>query len=140
VNGGLIGASTTVTSDLTLVPCGNDFLSQTPGIVTAQFLVFNEFEQRFSTSRTVDCFLESQLSMLDTRTPTRSIFSAFVAGTIAGQTRIRGVGSAATGRGLLGVAEMFVGNNYAGRASTAYNLHQQGDPPAGTQPDLITIP
>lgn len=158
------GISTTVTSDLTLVPCRNNFLGQNPGRVTAQFLVFNEFEQRFSTSRTVDCFLESQLSLLDTRNPTRSIFSAFVSGTIAGQTRIRGVnntglclgGSNAgrlcssdgdcpssncdNGRGLLGVAEMFVANTIGQRASTAYNLHQQGNQPPGTQADFLTIP
>src|SRR5262249_32796732 len=102
----------TVTSTLTLVPCGDDFVSQTPGSTTAQFLGFNEVEQRFWRSRTVNCLLDSQLSNIDTRNPTRSIFSAGVAGTIAGQTRIRGVGSAATGNGLLGVAQMLVSNSF----------------------------
>jgi hypothetical protein len=129
-------------SDLTLVPCGDDFLRQRPGRVTAQFLVFNEFEQRFSTSRTVDCFYESQLSLIDTTNPIRSIFSAFVSGTLAGQTRIRGVGSSPTGRGLLGVARLFnvdfFGEGLVGAA--AYNLHQQGNPPAGTAPDVIILP
>ena len=131
----------TVRTDLTLVPCGNNFLTQTPGRVTAQFVVFNEFEQRFSASRTVDCFLETDLSLLDTRNSGRSIFNAGVSGTIAGQTRIRGVSDAATGRGLLGVARIFVNNTVTSTASgAAYNLHQQGDPPTGTQPDIITIP
>jgi hypothetical protein len=128
------GIPTLNITDLTLVPCGNDFLSQTPGSVTAQFIVYNEFEQRFSTTRLVDCFLESQLSKLDTTDPTRSIFSVFVSGTLAGQTYIRPVGNAATGRGLVGVARL-----QAFGASTAYNLHQQGSP-TGTQPDIITIP
>lgn len=138
--------NTTVTTDLTLVPCGDDFLTQTPGRVTAQFLVFNEFEQRFSTSRTVDCFLESQLSLIDTRTSTRSIFHASVSGTIAGQTRIRGVGDAPTGRGLVGVARLLVNNSLGVPAiprrtnGAGYNLHQQGNPPDGTAPDLITLP
>ena len=136
------GISTTVRTDLTLVPCGDNIASATPGHVTAQFLVFNEFEQRFSTSRTVDCFYESQLSRIDTPNPARSIFNANVAGTVGGQTRIRGVGSAATGRGLIGVARLFVNNDVTFVPSGAgYNLNQQGDPDFSvTQPDVITIP
>jgi hypothetical protein len=130
-------------SDLTLVPCGDDFLRQIPGRVTAQFLVFNEFEQRFSTSRTVNCFYESLLSNIDTSNNERSIFSALVSGTIAGQTRIRGVGSAPTGRGLLGVARLgSVGLLDGGEqfGAAAYNIHEQGNPPAGTAPDFIILP
>ena len=124
-------------TDLTLVPCGDDFLTQTPGNVTAQFVVFNEFEQRFSTSRSVPCFLESVLSNLDTPDSSRSIFSQVVSGTLGGQTRIRGVGSSVTGRGLVGVARLTSPNG-----SAAYNLHQAGSPAAGSgiQPDVITIP
>jgi hypothetical protein len=121
-----------VTTDLTLVPCGNDFLSQTPGQVTAQFLVFNEFEQRFSTSTNVDCFFESEISNIDTPNASNSIFSRSVEGTLAGQTIIRGVGSAATGNGLLGVAREFVGVN-----GSAYNLNEKA---TSTTPDVITIP
>ncbi|MBP1687196.1 MAG: hypothetical protein H6Q33_3339 [Deltaproteobacteria bacterium] len=124
-------------TDLTLVPCGNNFAAQIPGSVTAQFLVFNEFEQRFSTTRAVPCFLESQLSLLDTTNPTRSIFSFQVAGTWAGQTRIRPVGTADTGRGLTGAAWM-----RTNIGSAAYNLHQNGNPAFvnGLRPDIITLP
>lgn len=127
----------TVLSNLTLVPCGDNFLTQTPGRVTAQFLIFNEYEQRFSTSRLIDCFYDSQLSLIDTRSPTRSIFSAFVAGTIAGQTRIRGVGTAATGRGLIGVATLQTDQPTG--PSAGYSLQQQGDP-VNTPADVITLP
>ena len=123
-------------TDLTLVPCGNDFLSQTCGVATAQFVVFNEFEQRFSTTRLVDCFLETPISNLDTPDPTRSIFSVLVQGTLVGQTRIHPVGNAPTGRGLVGVARFLTEGG-----STAYNLHQAGSPTApAAQPDVITIP
>jgi len=88
-------------SELTLAPCTEDFLTQQSDAFTAQFIVYNEFEQRFSTSRQVRCLLDSQISLIDTSQPNRSIFSASVAGTIAGNTRIHGVGS-----GLLGVAVM----------------------------------
>ena len=125
------------TGDLTLVPCGDDFLDQIPGKVTAQFLVFNEFEQRFSTSRLVDCFFESRLGNIDTPNADRSIFSFNVAGTIAGQARIRGVGNAPTGRGLLGVGRLFVEDF----ASTAYDLYGDGTPDfTKTQADIITLP
>jgi len=123
----------TVITDLTLVPCGDDFLRQDPGNATAQFLVFNEFEQRLSTSRKVDCFFERQLSLIDTSNSLRSIFSFSVQGTLVGQTRIRGVGTAATGHGLLGVARASIG----GVAGVAYNL-QQGTGKSGI--DIITIP
>jgi hypothetical protein len=132
----------TVSTDLTLIPCGNDFLRQTPGRVTAQFLVFNEFEQRFSTSRTVDCFFESAISNIDTPNNSHSIFSFNVAGTLVGQTLIRGVGSASTGNGLLGVARVFTTPG-ASSATTrepsgaAYNLHESG---TLSDPDVITIP
>ncbi|MBI3784660.1 MAG: hypothetical protein HY270_14805 [Deltaproteobacteria bacterium] len=119
-------------TDLTLVPCGNNFSSQIPGRTTAQFLVFNEFEQRFSTSRSIDCLFDGAISTIDTRNTARSIFSAGVAGTISGQTRIRGVGGNATGYGLIGTAQLSLGSG----SSAAYNLHQQGV--GGT--DFIIIP
>jgi hypothetical protein len=123
-------------TDLTLVPCGDDLLRQNPGMATAQFLVFNEFEQRFSTSKTVRWFFESQLSRIDTPDPDRSIFSYAISGTLAGQTRIKPVGDAPTGRGLVGIArQLFTDRGIS--AGAAYELHQQGNP---TQPDIITVP
>jgi hypothetical protein len=142
--------------ELTLVPCGNDYLDQIPGKVTAQFVVFNEFEQRFSTSRLVDCFLESRLGNIDTPNPDRSIFSINVGGTLEGLARIRGVGSASTGRGLTGVARTgdalersitTAPTNrivYPSFGSAAYNLSQDGSPSFtganAVNPDVITLP
>jgi len=135
------GVNNVVRTDLTLVPCGDDFSAIQPGTVTAQFLVYNEFEQRFSASAKVDCLLQRQLSLIDTTNPIRSIWAAGVAGTISGHTRIRGVGNAETGRGLLGVARLFARHNATSiESSTAYNLSQQGEPRDGTQPDLIILP
>lgn len=125
--------NSTVETELTLVPCGSNFLNQDAGDATAQFLVFNEFEQRFSTSRRVDCQLDTPISNIDTRNSARSIFSAGVSGTIAGQTRIRGVGTNATGRGLLGVARVTHTEGF----SAAFNLYEVGTP---STPDIITLP
>jgi hypothetical protein len=118
-------------SELTLVPCTENFLLQAVPSVTAQFLVYNEFEQRFSTSRLVRCLLDSPISNIDTTQSTRSIFSAAVAGTVAGQTRITGVGG-----GLIGSATL----NFEGETSSAgsaYNLNQFAD---RDEADIITIP
>lgn len=94
-------------TDLALIPCTEDFRNQNPDLskTVAQFLVFNEFEQRFSTSRTVKGFREDRISNLDTPQNERSIFSAGVAGTFTGQSRIRGVNDGASDHGntLLGI-------------------------------------
>jgi hypothetical protein len=110
-------------------------------------LVFNEFEQRFSTSAPVNCLYNSRISNIDTPNSSRSIFSAGVAGTIAGQTRIQGVGNAPTGSGLTGVVQLFVETGLTGTderclgeglcSSAAYSLNQSG---ARVNPDFLTVP
>jgi hypothetical protein len=86
-----------VVSTLTVVPCGADFNLQDLNLETAviQFLIFNEFEQRFSTSTRVTCFKQVLLSDIDTRPGEDgnefSIFSAGVQGTLTGQSRLRSV-------------------------------------------------
>lgn len=119
-----------VTTELTLVPCSEDFLHQAPITTPVQFLVFNEFEQRFSTSRRVTCFDNIKISNIETRSADRSIFSAAVSGTLTGQTRIRGVGDHNT---LLGVAEEF----RDGGGSAAFNVHFNGTRPTS---DFIYLP
>ena len=135
------------TTELTLIPCGNNFALIQPGSAIAQMLVFNEFEQRFSTSAPVNCLYNSRISNIDTPNSSRSIFSAGVAGTIAGQTRIQGVGNAPTGSGLTGVVQLFVETGLTGTderclgeglcSSAAYSLNQSG---ARVNPDFLTVP
>jgi hypothetical protein len=119
-------------TELTLVPCTQDFLTQAIDAVTAQFLVYNEFEQRFSTSRQVRCLLDSRLSLLDTSQPDRSVFNISVAGTIAGQTRIRGVGG-----GLLGAATLDFLSGSSLRGGAGYNLNGFADRADG---DIVRVP
>jgi hypothetical protein len=152
-----------VTTELTLVPCTEDFQHQSVLKVTVQFLVFNEFEQRLSTSRPVTCYDDIKLSNIDTRSSANSIFNAAVMGTLTGQTRIRGVpdsnaqctaplapfpcctgngtgtcngtgaNSAGANNALLGLAEEF----RAGGGSAAFNLHFNGTRPTS---DFIYLP
>ena len=92
---------------------------------TVQFLVFNEFEQRFSASRKLNCFQEFELcsprstcrpcAASKTSIPPRTAASVrssapSSSGTLTGQTRIRGVEcriDTEHGHGILGVAEEF---------------------------------
>jgi hypothetical protein len=153
-----------VKTHLTLVPCSEDFLNQQTFFTTVQLLVFNEFEQRFSASRPLNCFHEFELCSLGLQTDRpiddddpasqscqRSIFSAFVQGTLTGQTRIRGTdsgqpnnfanGAEAPGNGLLGVAEEFfrddAGDLDSVVTSDAFNIDQSGE---RTTPDFIILP
>jgi hypothetical protein len=123
-------------TDLTLVPCSEDVGVGAPS-TTAQFVVYNEFEQRFSASLPVTCFREIQLSDIDTLpgNEASSIFSFAVQGTVTGQTLIRPVvGSELdVGHGLLGVAEEFTQPTWP-RDSDAFNLHF-----SGTNPDISDV-
>ena len=121
-----------IRSDLTLVPCTED-LREGPGgtpsanqlAVTAQILVFNEFEQRLSSSVRLACFKEIRLSNIDQTAGNEasSIFNVNVQGTLAGQTRLRPVLTSdnENGSGLLGLIEEFHGS-----FSTAYNVNYVG--------------
>ena len=142
-----VEGSPSVSTELILIPCTQleaprpDHVPG-PDVVptTAQFLVFNEFEQRTSTSTRVSCYTDLFLSDIDTRPSfegddTNSIFNVSVQGTIGGQTRIRGVATTEgdVGHGLLGVAvQHLVGDGIF--SSAAVNLNFQG---VRTQPDVI---
>lgn len=127
-----------VQTDLTLVPCSQalnqtfpDFRVSAPPQVVAQMLVYNEFEQRFSTSTGVQCYNNTRLADIDTRPGSGddvfSVFAAGVQGTLTGQTRIRGVTGpvSPSGYGLIGVAQEFYSTAVGAPAdaSDAFNLH-----------------
>jgi len=149
------GSDATIFTEVTLVPCTTDYLRQIPGAAVVQYLVFNEFEQRFSTSKSVRCFDETFLCRIGTTQCSNSIFNVNVAGTLTGQTRLQPIGS-----GLLGVAREYHfsrdldgglqsglvdpgGNARNGVNLAAFNLHMQGTretPPDAVGPDVIILP
>ncbi len=132
----------TVDTDITFVACSEDFNLQQPGGAVLQFLVFNEFEQRFSTSTRFTCFDEVQLSDIDTRPGpagnAQSIFNIGVEGTLGGQTRIRPVEGATVGNGVLAVSESFwsCGSGPGGVCGAASNVHFTG---TTTNPDQLIL-
>jgi hypothetical protein len=118
------------------VPCTENLLQQVPGAAIAQYLVFNEFEQRFSTSNAVQCFRATRLSFIDTTQPDNSIFNVNIAGTLTGQTRVTPIGS-----GLLAILLQINADSsddiFTEGDMAASNAHYQGQRPI---PDRITLP
>jgi hypothetical protein len=126
-----------VNTELTLVPCSEDLGSDTAAFdleVVANMLVFNEFEQRFSTAARVQCYRSTTLADIDTLPgpsgDTFSIFASGVQGTLTGQTRIKGLQGAPGrfGYGLLGVACEMYRSTPSGPvlSTTAFNVHHTG--------------
>jgi hypothetical protein len=128
----LFGAESTVASELTLVPCAENFETQVPTNVTVQFAITNEFEQGFSASTTVDCWGNFFLEDIN------PIFAVTALGSRAVQTRVRPVNPRPDSpqSGVLGVLEEYhTVDDETARA--ALNLHQEGEREFA---DLIVIP
>jgi hypothetical protein len=122
-----------VTTDLTFVPCSEDLLNQVPTSALLQFIVVNEFEQRFSTSTGFSCLKEVQISDIDTRAGSfgnaQSIFNVAVEGTLSGQIRIRPVAGATSDGRVLAISEEFWGcraDDTACLASSTCPLYPDG--------------
>ncbi len=126
----------TTTTELTLVPCSEDFENQVTSPVTVQFLVTNEFEEHFSASTTVNCYLSTELTTIDSpNAPTNSVFSSQVLGSLVAQTEITPV---VNNGAVVGVSELrVIGDGAAARA--AHNLHTQGDLIPASGPDQINL-
>lgn len=123
VNGGPIR------TQVTFVPCSQDLTK--PGAAQPstmlQFLVYNEFEQRLSTAKRIQCYEETLLSHIDQREGYEkgSVFNVNVQGTLAGQVRIRPVqgppSETSVGHGVIAISEEF-----HGAGSVASHLIDQG--------------
>ncbi|MGE0518015.1 MAG: hypothetical protein AB7P78_03270 [Candidatus Binatia bacterium] len=124
----LFGPTSTVHTELTLVPCRADYEHQEPTRINVQFLVFNELEQRFSTSTTVDCWRSFIVGTVS------NIFDVFTTQTRLVQTHMRS--SDGANSGFVGIVEE---HHTLGASTTraALNLHEDG---TREKTDLIFIP
>lgn len=122
-----------LTSRLSLVPCAEDLLNSTVSSITVQFLLFNEFEQRTSTSMRFRCLADVQLSSIN------PIFSVSTQATLAGQTRISAVAAGTAANGVIGLLEerRECSTGPEGICTTTVNLHQQG---RRLRTDIIRLP
>jgi hypothetical protein len=121
-------------TDLTLVPCSQDFENLNPSQVTVQFEIYNEFEQLLSASTTVDCWRNFHLfEVTSPNHPERSQFSRGIVGTPYAQTKILPV----PGEGaVIGVAGVTRADAMSRLTRTLTNLHMVGDRPG----DEIVLP
>jgi hypothetical protein len=132
--------ASSVTTELTVVPCTQDFGTQTPTSVTIQFLVYNEFETSFSTSTTVNCWANLDLSEIS------NAFGRDALQTDFAQTRMRPAGGPSAS-GFLIVGEEFhtatISDTSEKTAAAAFNAHQAYSPESGDGdrpgPDIITL-
>lgn len=124
-----------VSTELTLVPCTEDFENQAIPSVVVQFLITNEFEQQFSTSTTVTCWGNFKLNTIG---PIGRIFEFVPLGSRFAQTRMSPAGDDQPG--FVGVVEEFHSQPTTSTpivSRAAANLHGEGARPRG---DLIVLP
>lgn len=113
-----------VTTNLTLVPCSEDIENLNPGTSTVSFVIWDEFERRFSAGVTVDCWLSADLNQIHP-----NAFSFSTLGTFSAHTRIQPNPGAP---GVLGVAEETRRDNSTTAqalfsATAAFNLDGEGN-------------
>ena len=123
-----LGPTSQVRTEVTLVPCAEDFETQVPTKVVVQFEITNEFEQPFSTSTTVDCWGNFLLDDINL------IFDVSRLGARVVQTHMRPARGAKSG--IVGVIEEYHTLGDLG-AHAAFNLHERGE---RASTDLIVIP
>ncbi len=124
----LFGPTSTVDTEVTLVPCRADYERQEPTRIVVQFIASNELEQRFSASTTVDCWRSFLLGDV------ANIFTVLGAQTRFVATYMRPSAQAISG--FVGIVEEhhFLGDE---SARVALNLHEIGN---RDRTDLIFIP
>jgi len=130
---GPANCSTSLDTNLTIVPCTENFETQQPLPVTLQFAITNEFEQTFSASTTISCFASFSLAEVN------PIFQASAVQGSLLQTRMRS--AAGSQRGVMAVIEethTMTVNATTQTASSAQNVHTTFQNQTG--PDIITIP
>jgi hypothetical protein len=123
----LAGPGSAVRTDITLVPCSEDFETQTPATATIAFSAVNEFEQVLSTSTTITCWDDLSLASIG------AALTAPALGTDFAQTRMV---ASPNGAGVIAVAQEFHDATSL-TASAAFNLHTAGTRAGG---DVITLP
>lgn len=131
------GCTSSVSTNLTVVPCTENFETQFAQPITLQFAITNEFEQTFSASTTFQCWAAFDLEDIN------SIFRVDNVGGNILQTRMRSAGG--TPFGVMAVLEETHTDSFTISSTTtsfaarsAQNAHTTFQDQVG--PDIITIP
>ena len=122
------GEGSTVNTNVTIVPCTQNFETQNPETVTIFVETWNEYEQVFSSFAQVTCWGDLNLADID---PT---FASGLA-TPYQQTRMRPTSATRSGFMVVGTEAHTTADGFVATAS--FNLHTEDVRPG---PDIITIP
>jgi len=134
------GFDSEVESTLTVVPCTQNFETQSPEEIVLQFLIMNEFEQQLSASTSFQCWASWALSSADStpELPYGGISSAFDKATI-GTDLVKTTARAVGNRGVMMVVEETNIDNTNGLTTrSARNVHMGFEDVSGQ--DIVTIP
>jgi hypothetical protein len=124
------GSGSEVFTSWTIVPCTENFETQTPETVTIFIETWNEFEQAFSSFATVTCWADLFLDDINPVT-----FNYDTLGTTFAQSRLRPTAQTPSGFLMVQHEEHNTSDGFYSYADA--NLHVEGSLPG---PDLITIP
>jgi hypothetical protein len=124
-----LGDNSRVSTELTIMPCTENFERQIPGSVVVQFLVTNEFEETFSASTTVTCWGNFDVSAMRGVFDFNTTGSRFLQGRMAPAT--------SKDSGFVAVAEESHRLIGGPGSHAAYNLHTIGERATA---DVITLP
>ena len=124
-------------TDVTLIPCTQDFEEQIPGRVKIQIEVFNEFEQFFSASTTVECWQNFRLFELQSpNNPELSPFHFANLGTEVAQTRL----IPAEGNGaVIGVIGVLRADAQSRLTRVLLNTFNEGDRLTATEGEIVDV-
>lgn len=126
-----------VATRFAILPCTLDLSYPAEQVLSLQYEVVNEFEERLAVRREqVGCEQQGFLSSIDASSPERSIFNAAVGGTLTARTRIYANDGSV---GLIAVAlETHTGvDDPANVQTTAFNVGTLG---TRSEADVITLP
>ena len=129
----LVGSGSEVETTWTIVPCTQNFESQTPETVTIFIETFNEFEQSFSSFANFTCWGNFELNHPEGSGPVP--FSVDTLGSSFVQSRLRSTAQTPSGFLMVGLESHETEDEYESFA--AVNYHVEGERTGG---DIITIP
>jgi len=137
--GNVLAVTSATLTELTLVPCSQNyedpFSSVSENAVTVQFEIYNEFEEAFSFSTTVECWKKFFLFQLDAPfNPENSLWAFNQLGSLGVQTRI--IPNPGEG-GVIGVAGIVRADSTSTQARTLMNIHMEGDRWSSTGGEVV---
>jgi hypothetical protein len=128
----VIGSPATVNTHFVILPCAFNLLDQIPSSSVVQYQWFDEHAFQYSATRSVGCWSDLQISLIDTQNGTGSSFGAGILGNAPAEARVKAVGG-----GIIVLPYEIHHSGANGDATVIGNAHAEGQ---RAQPDVLTLP